>query len=142
MEISDKNSKKKLSVILTGGEPFIYSEQVFSIADFCKKNSLNCFVNTNGKLINPIIKEIMNSGLSAVTISLDSHLNSIHDNLRGSRGLFNEIIKMIEKIIKIKKEKGFPIKICVQSILGNWNINILDQHLEFYKKLEIDCIMF
>ncbi|MHA2051862.1 MAG: radical SAM protein, partial [Promethearchaeota archaeon] len=134
--------QKSFSIILNGGEPFLYSNQVFKVAKFCKDNDISCFINTNGSLIDSELRKILRSGLTALTISIDSHKAEIHDGLRGFSGLFNHLIKLIKKLNQQKRKKRLPINICIQSILGNWNITHLRDHINFFSDLGIDGIMF
>ena len=136
------NYQNFFSVILTGGETFLYPEQVFKIAKFCRKNKINSYINTNGSLIRTNLKKILNSGLTAISISIDSHESEIHDNLRGMPGLFKHLIKIINQMTYLKKKKKYPIKIYVQSILGAWNIYSLSEHINFFEKLGLDGILF
>ncbi len=135
-------NRKSLNVILTGGEPFLYPNQIFKLAHLCKENGVNCYVNTNGSLIKDKIETILNSGLKALTFSIDSHINKIHDNLRGRLGLFQYLIEVLKELESKKKENGYPIEICIQSILGEWNIDSLSTHINFFKNLGLDGIMF
>jgi sulfatase maturation enzyme AslB (radical SAM superfamily) len=45
-------------------------------------------------------------------------------------------------MVKKKQENDYSIKICVQSILGGWNIKSLLDHISFFKGLGIDGLMF
>lgn len=132
--LDDNNevSNKDLSVILTGGEPFQYIDHVLEISNFCQLNEIKSYVNTNGSLLEPYIIKILKSGLTALTISIDSHKPEIHDDLRGFLGLFNHLIKILRRMKSKKDENGYPIKLCVQSILGGWNINTLPAHINFF----------
>ncbi|MFX1453059.1 MAG: radical SAM protein [Promethearchaeota archaeon] len=135
-------NQKPLSVILTGGEPFLFPNQIFEISHLCQENGVKSYVNTNGSLIKNKLDRILNSTLTALTISIDSHLSKIHDNLRERIGLFDTLIKILKDLRCKKKENGYPIKIYIQSILGNWNIGSLEAHINFFKDLDIDGIMF
>jgi len=135
-------NQKSLKVVLTGGEPFLFSNQIFDIAHLCKENGVNCYVNTNGSLIKDKIDVILNSGLKALTLSIDYHISKIHDNLRGKQGLFNYLIQALKELNSKKNENGYPIEICIQSILGGWNIGSLPTHVKFFKNLGLDGIMF
>ena len=108
----------------------------------CKINEINCYINTNGSLVPPNLKKILSSGLTALTFSIDSHYAQFHDTLRGFSGLFVNIIEVIKKLKQKKEDKNLPIKLCVQSILGEWNINTLPAHINFFQDLGIDGIMF
>jgi len=142
LESNKQRFREKFRIILTGGEPFLLNNQVLEISKFCRINDINCSINTNGSLIEPMIGDVLNSGLTALTFSLDSHISRIHDDLRGSQGLFNKLVSTIKLIIKRKEQNSFPINICVQSILGNWNIDKLPAHVSFLKELGLDGMMF
>ncbi|MFX1504168.1 MAG: radical SAM protein, partial [Promethearchaeota archaeon] len=142
LENQNEDYRNLFFVILTGGEPFLYPEQVFEIVKFCKNNEIDSYINTNGSLISTILRKILNSGLTAITISIDSNHSEIHDNLRGMPGLFNHLIKIIKYMKHLKDKKIYPIKLCVQSILGAWNINSLSEHINFFENLGLDGIIF
>lgn len=130
------------SVILTGGEPFLYPEQVFSISDSCRLKGVNCYVNINGSKVRLLIDQILNSGLTAITFSIDSHDSQTHDRLRGLNGLHDEVTNTIREMLKRKRKIDSSTLICVQSILGNWNLNSLPEHLSFLRNLGIDKMAF
>lgn len=142
LERNDVDYKNSFDIILTGGEPFLYPNQVFKIAKLCKDNNINCYINTNGSIIGSNLKKILNSGLTALTISIDSYIDQVHDNLRGVPGLFNLLINEIRNLKQKKDENRFLLKIYVQSILGGWNINSLNTHVNFFQDLGLDGIMF
>ena len=142
LEQIDNQHRNSFSLILTGGEPFLYPKQVFKIAKMCKDNMINCYINTNGSLINSNLKKILNSGLTVLTISIDSHIDHFHDSLRGSLFLFDHTLAIIKKMKQKKEESNLPIKLCVQSILGRWNINTIPAFVKFFQDLGIDGIMF
>jgi MoaA/NifB/PqqE/SkfB family radical SAM enzyme len=136
------DSRGDTNVILTGGEPFLFPDQVFMISDICRENHHNCYINTNGSLIRPRTDKILDSGLTAVTISIDSHHSKIHDILRQSPGLFKSVTRTIKILINKKRKENYPIKICIQSILGDWNIREVAEQVEFFKDLGIDGMQF
>jgi len=142
LDKSNESYKNLLSVILTGGEPFLYPDQVFEIAKICGDNVINCYVISNGSLIAHKLDEILNSGLNALTLSIDSHLSKARDYLRGEPGLFNNLLTVIRELKSKKDENSYPIKICVQSILGDWNVNSLPTQIKFFKDLGLEGMMF
>lgn len=134
--------KEVLSVCLMGGEPFLYPNQVFEITKACMDIIPMVYLSTNGTLLKANIDKILKSGLTALNISIDSHIPEIHDNLRGRQGLFDYLIPVIKELISKRNEYKYPIKIWISSILGNWNINSLPEHIKFFKKLGVDGIRF
>ena len=142
LEKCSERYRNPFSLILTGGEPFLYPKHIYKIAKLCEINEINCCINTNGSLINSNLKKILNSGLTALTFSIDSHIAQIHDSLRGSIYLFDYVLATIKKIKQKKDNHNLPLKVFVQSILGEWNINTLPSHVNFFKELGMDGIMF
>lgn len=142
LENYKKSFRNHFSIILTGGEPFLYTNEVLEIAKVCKENNIKCYVHTNGSLLEPRLNDILNSGLSALTISIDSHIPEIHGKLRNSSGLFSHLIDIIKKMVQYKKKNNCITKICVQSILGSWNLNSILDHISFFYDLGIDGMMF
>ena len=142
LEKYKKKFRNNFCIILTGGEPFLYTSEVLEIAEICRENGIKCYVHTNGSLLEPRLEDILNSGLSALTISIDSHIPEIHDKLRNSPRLFFHLTNIIKKMVQYKKQNNFITKICVQSILGSWNLNSILDHLNFFYDMGIDGIMF
>lgn len=130
------------SIVLTGGEPFLYPKEIFKILEKCQKLGFFCFINTNGTLLEPWLLKIPKSGLTAITFSIDSHISTIHDDLRGVAGTFNKAVKNIKKLLVYRKKFQSDLKIYIQSILGTWNINNLEEQINWVKNLGVDGIMF
>ena len=138
LEKSNPSFRENFSVILTGGEPFLLPTQVFEIAKFYRMNEVSCYVNSNGILYKPIVEMVLNSGLTVLTISLDSHIDVFHDNLRDCRGIFQKVIETIKLMLNQKQQDKLPLKIFFQNILGKWNIKSLPAHIGFSKDLGVD----
>lgn len=82
----DKNDK----IILTGGEPFVYSSIFKLINKLKEKNIANITICTNGSLLDKYQNEIIDSGINEIQISYDKFNDKI----------FNSI-KKINKSIKV-----------------------------------------
>lgn len=80
-QIDDMNV---FEVCFSGGEPFLHPN-ILDIFDYCNYKKFNISIVTNGTLFNKkIIKEIDERDLiDVMQISIDSHLESIHDKIRG-----------------------------------------------------------
>jgi MoaA/NifB/PqqE/SkfB family radical SAM enzyme len=137
-EVQNNTKAPPCVVILTGGEPFLFPNQVFQLSKFCKNRNVDCYINSNGSLLNPHLREIMDSGLKALTLSIDSHKGVIHASLRGMSGLFESLIRLIKKFNQLKADSAniIPPKLCVQSILGNLNLSVCVLDLvQFHEKV-------
>jgi ubiquinone/menaquinone biosynthesis C-methylase UbiE len=93
-------------------------------------------ISTNGALLNPIIsKEIVESGLDVMTISIDAGKQSTYAKLRGFK--LQETKDKIERLLKLKKEANSKLKIIVQFIKSEVNKEEEDLFLEYWSKRDV-----
>ncbi|NPA38978.1 MAG: heme b synthase [Thermodesulfobacteria bacterium] len=109
-------------IILTGGEPLL-REDVFFIAKKAVELGFKPVLATNGTLINDeIAKQIKESGIARVSISLDGASAEAHDNFRHMPGAFEGAIRGIKTL----KKHEIPFQI---------NTTITKQNLEEIPKV-------
>lgn len=90
--IDDISSYAKPVIVLSGGEPLI-REDVFEIARYGTEKGLRMCLATNGTLVNDdTCKDIKDSGIKIVSLSLDGSTEDIHDNFRNQKGAFSGTI--------------------------------------------------
>ena len=108
-------TKARSSINITGGEPFL-KEDVLSLVRFASGQGFNDIsMTTNGYLIDEErSKEIADSGLGMISMSLDSLDEEIHDAVRGIQGAFRKTMHAIDLL---NKNKGGLKKIGIQSII-------------------------
>ena len=95
---------------LPGGEPLLHP-QIFSIIKLASNKGLKPLLSTNGYLLTRDISErLIQNGLFAVTISVDSSIPEIHDKIRGVNGTFNRLTKGIEYLDYFSKK--YNLEIC------------------------------
>ena len=133
---------RNFSIVFTGGEPFLYKDEILALASTCQELGFCSFVNSNGTLLGPIIPDIVRSGLTAITISLDSYLVPIHDDLRGVPGTFSRATHNVQGMLREKAEIGSHINVFLQSILGKWNIGEIEAQVRWAETLGVAGIMF
>ncbi len=124
-------------LILTGGEPFLY-KKLGELFDFLKSlEGLTLAINTNGfLLLQEEIRSIVikNKDLIAqLSLSVESGIPEIHENLRGKRQ-FNKVIKVIETC----KQEQIPL--LINSIIGPFNINSIESIFSLMSRFEIKTI--
>jgi len=79
-------------VVLSGGEPLVRSD-VFDIARYGTKKGLRMCLASNGTLVNEeTCREIKDSGIRIVSLSLDGSTEGVHDDFRSQRGAFSGTI--------------------------------------------------
>jgi MoaA/NifB/PqqE/SkfB family radical SAM enzyme/protein-L-isoaspartate O-methyltransferase len=97
--ISELKRLNVVSVTLTGGEPLVREDLEDIARLFDDKTFLS--LNTTGSGLTPErAKNIKDSGVFAVGISLDSVSEEEHDKLRGKKGAFNIALKALENTAK------------------------------------------
>ncbi len=101
---------RKLGVIRVtffGGEPLLHKD-IFDLVHFAHQSGMITKVNTNGMLLNKeVIAKLKESGLTLCDVSLDDPIPEMHDQLRGMKGLFRQVIEGI----KLLKGYGIPCQI-------------------------------
>ena len=94
-------------VILTGGEPLL-REDVFELAKKGTDLGLRMVMATNGTILTPeIVQEIKESGIQRVSVSIDGHDGTSHDNFRKVPGAY----KMAMNGITLLREGGVEFQI-------------------------------
>ena len=121
---------------LTGGEPSVRND-FFDIVDILKKQSgiKKTVVTTNGYRLDKIAKQIAESGLDGINISIDSLDRKTFEKITGHDRL-PEILKGIENLQKLNFKN---IKINAVLLKGvNSSNKDFDQWAYFIKQNEID----
>lgn len=94
----------------TGGEPTTYNN-FEKLIKYAKEKGFKISLSTNGVIdkskLNTIIKFI-----DYIDISLDSHNQIIHDNIRGVKGAFNKTLETIKILKKNNLKPHINVTIC------------------------------
>ncbi len=94
-------------VILTGGEPLLRTD-IFDIAKYGTKKGLKMVMAPNGTLITDnIAKQMADSGIQRISISLDGAIRKSHDRFRGVDGAFEGALRGI----RLAKNAGIEFQI-------------------------------
>ncbi|WP_231880535.1 radical SAM protein, partial [Alcanivorax sp. HI0083] len=79
------------NVVLSGGEVMLKIEDFFALTKSAKSLGLNVIAVSNSSLIAPsLYKRFVVEGPDILYISLDSHVDTIHDYIRGTPGAWNK----------------------------------------------------
>lgn len=131
------------SVILTGGEIFLFNNLSFSILRLCNHYNIDCVINTNGSLLDECtLNELLNLGSIKLVFSLDSSKSSLHDFMRGKIGTFDNVISSINCILKLRTTRKTKLKVYISTILSAINIFEIDEIVSLTKSLGVDGITF
>lgn len=85
------------TLVITGGEPFLHPD-LFRLVREARARGLAVNITTNGTLIDRRWEEIVGSGLSSLSFSVDG-LEATHDALRGQKGAWRRTIAGLERVL-------------------------------------------
>lgn len=133
-------------VVFTGGETMMKTDEFFSLTRLCRKLDLTSAANTNATLINESnYAQVLTEGPKYLVISLDSHIDSIHDHIRGEKGCYDHTVKVLRELCELKRNRfpGIDTRVVTNTILFDKNISLWPDYIRFAKKeLRIDGVMF
>ncbi len=93
-QIADVNPEVML--ILSGGEPLLRKD-IFELAGHASDRGMMVVLGTNGTLIDhDVVARLKQSGVTGVSISLDSTTPETHDRIRLSKGSWKKSVEAIE----------------------------------------------
>jgi AdoMet-dependent heme synthase len=94
--LDDITGYAKPVIVLSGGEPLLRKD-VFDIARYGTGKGLRMCLATNGTLVDEeICRNIKDSGIRIVSLSLDGSEESVHDDFRSQKGAFAGTIHAAE----------------------------------------------
>ncbi|MCX8095004.1 MAG: radical SAM protein [Caldisericia bacterium] len=137
-KISESLKDRKISVNITGGEPFL-REDILDIISYInnKENFKEINIITNGTILNDAIINFLESiqKFKYLKVSIESHNEIKNDFIRGKGNL--DKVKENLKILKSKSCK----KILIMITLSSLNYKELISFLEFTKSLNVDGVI-
>lgn len=120
---------------ITGGEPLLYKDLEEVLSKLYDAGML-VSIFTNLTLMTKNHLELFKKyGVKKIITSIDSCYADVHDEFRGGVGSFNKTIKNLNLI----KESG--IEVSVNTMIGNHNIQYIDEMVSFLKKLEVPFVL-
>lgn len=137
-KIIDEASKKgvygiKLNII---GEPLIHPH-IHKFIEYAKKKEiLDIYFNTNGKLLNKkIAKELIDIGLNRISISFEGYTKEVYERYRVGSD-FDTVVNNIKEIqaLKNKLSVSHP-KIRIQTVLLPELKKDMDNYVSFWKDI-------
>lgn len=119
-----------------GGEPFI-NDDIMMYIKYCTKKDINVNIISNGlNITEEKIKNLKDEKINAVFFSIDSHISSIHDKLRGIDGLWDKVTSNINLVKKYLPK----VKIVLNHVLNKENISDFDKYISMKDIFDFDYI--
>ena len=128
-----------LNLTLTGGEP-LQRKDIYELVAFAKEQQLSTSLYTNGLLLNVRrAKELIDSGLDLIYLSIDGSTPEVNDGLRGINGYFDLTMKALESL-KSLRSNSHP-KIFVAVTITKKNLHDLEPIARLVKKNGLDGLL-
>jgi MoaA/NifB/PqqE/SkfB family radical SAM enzyme len=128
-------------ISITSTEPLLYEPLPRAIAA-AKSRDLAVNVTTNGLLLSRRYRELLESGLDRLTVSLDGPPD-VHDRIRGVPGAFRTIENGLLGLIEQKKKTGNSRpSITINTVITNLNAGTLNRLLETLPLANVDQVTF
>lgn len=132
----DSIAKYSPSISLAGGEPLMHPE-IIKIIKYLDSQKIVKGLVTNGMLLEKMSKDIINSGLDFLAISLDGPDEPTQYQRGLVKGSYSQIIKGIKQVIKLRGKSLFP-NIRIATVISKANINNFDQIFKIVQALGVD----
>ena len=125
---------------LTGiGEPLL-NKDIFNMIKYAKKKKSFVKMDSNAVLLNEeVIKNLLNSKLDIISISIDSAKKETYESIRKGSN-FNKVIGNIKNLIELKNKVGAKTSIHLFSVFQKENINEVEDIVQLGNKLGVDSI--
>lgn len=139
--IIDDTAKFHPNFTLFGGEPLLHPDALKLIAHI-KQKGLHCLMITNGSLVEPVAKKLVESGLDELNVSLDGD-SMLHDQIRGIQGVHERIMRGLQLVHEFKKklEKRKPL-VNLQCTVSSYNYLYLERLLKVAASAHADSLTF
>jgi MoaA/NifB/PqqE/SkfB family radical SAM enzyme len=121
------------AVVICGGESMLDREEYFAIAKQCMKLGLRCLSVVNGSNIKSekMADRMILEGPTEITVSLNSHLEEVHDRTRGIPGSFKMAGNALRLLIASRKKLASSKKIYAMAVTCEQNYRTLEQFYHF-----------
>lgn len=139
-KVIDSVRSAKPEIWLMATEPLLYPYFI-EAAEYTVKNGLRFQFTTNGILLPRYAEDIVRAGVGRVILSFMGGNSQTHDKVIGIDGAFDNMIKGIELISRLKKQlKQNKPGISINFVITGDNYKQLCEHIEVLSGLDVDKI--
>lgn len=121
-------------VVICGGESMLDLEEYFTITAECRRMGLRTFsvINGTGVTCPEMADRMIREGPDEVSVSLDSHLEAVHDRVRGVKGSFRMAVRALRLLLNARRSYPESLtRIHVMALIYDENYRDLDAFYDF-----------
>lgn len=127
-------------VQLAGGETFVRKD-ITEIIRFATQNDVLTGVVSNGTMITrELARDIVDSGLGYIHISVDGINPETHDHIRGIPGLYSKTMAAIDYLLDASNGSGMSV--CMATVINRKNMYELERLVDYVEDKGLDGIIF
>ena len=139
ISLLDQVSSFKPWVYITGGEPLLYPNFI-EVVEAAKSRRLTVHLQTNGTLLGKVADFLVESGVDAVTVSVDGP-PSIHDQIRGRKGTFQQLAAGVEALVEARRRHNRPNPVLAfNCTISKPNVGALAEMTSLAIKMQADFL--
>lgn len=107
-------------VSFLGGEPLTLGESFFDLLRYANRRNIRTTVVTNGQLLTRETSiRLIDAGLGALVVSIESPLPEVHNKIRGKR-TFERLISNLEEFLSVRGVSS-DVKLNINTVLCSVN---------------------
>ncbi len=122
------------NLVICGGEPMLDADDYFDLAGGARERGIRALSVVNGTRIRrpEMARRMIQEGPNEISISLNSHVKSIHDATRGVDGAFEKAVRALRLLVEAKRELGATdTRIYVMGLIFASNYKLIDGFYDF-----------
>jgi len=126
-------------ISLFGGEPLLYPDILPLIREI-KRRGMTCTVITNGGRLEPLARELVESGIDSVAVSIDGPPH-VHDRIRGSPDSYAKAAAGVRALAEWRRKLGrvLPMTLAILPVT-ELNIDEIGPAIEALQELPLDTV--
>lgn len=125
-----------------GGEPLLRNDLIDIIQFACRKGIITGVISNGVLLDEKWAEQLLSSGISSVTISLDGITPQTHDFVRGTPGTFAQATAAVKHLKDLRKKYNSKTRITINTVILESNLDELVDILNWVETNDLDDIWF
>jgi radical SAM protein with 4Fe4S-binding SPASM domain len=122
-------------IIFTGGEPTLRSD-LLELITYAESIGQITGLNTNARRLSDkrFVDELVKAGLDHVQITLESHMEDVHDQMVGSKGAFRQTVRGIQNVL------DSSLFVMTNTTMLRTNVSSIPGTLDFLAELGVPTV--
>lgn len=139
--VDELSAMRVTRVTISGGEPTLRSDLVALIRR-CARAGMYLTLNTNGWHLadRRYVEDLASAGVGLIVISIDSHDERVHDDIRGLPGLGSRARLALDNLSAVKQSSGGRPEMAVRTILHRRNCGEFRQLVAYLSRWPLDAL--